>query len=92
MWPRATEALEGIACETVFEACNEEECDVEVQVCGQAERYGQRLLPSEQGACNRANVRHACGVPSALLADLLRDTQPLVRASRAPRCRCSASL
>lgn len=30
--PGGTVALEGIACETDFEACDEEECDVEVQV------------------------------------------------------------
>jgi hypothetical protein len=39
LWPADTVALEGgIACETVFEACNEDECDVEVQV-----RWGLRL-------------------------------------------------
>lgn len=34
IWPDETEALEGIAVESAFEACDEEECDVEVQVRG----------------------------------------------------------
>ena len=33
LWPKQTVALEaGIACETGFDACDEDECDVEVQV------------------------------------------------------------
>ncbi|KAI8477159.1 MAG: R1 protein [Monoraphidium minutum] len=48
LWPDGTEALEGgIACETVFEACNEEECDVEVQGAKVPLQRVQLVVPAD---------------------------------------------
>ena len=96
-WPGSTLALEGgVACETVFEACDEEECDVEVQVRERARRRQwvttrEFFLPSFPSC-----VFPCCVItPSACLQipipNLCCDETTQQNTHRAPKCRCSAS-